>query len=129
MLKIFHLYVVKSHKKVLLIHKYVTLYFYVDMCFFKNYVIIKFLKSHLWVFSSIKNTTKHWLQWLIHVFENSNFTKFISNYCTCFHNILRTSSSKHMKEMCNINIIFDTKTSKTNHWMQCLIFVNVPIIP
>jgi hypothetical protein len=30
----------------------------------------------------------------------------------CFHNILKTLSSKHIKEMYNINISFDTKHEK-----------------
>jgi hypothetical protein len=71
-------------------------------------------------FKQKKNIVKHWLEWLINAFENSNFIRFISNYYTCSHNILRTLSSKCIKEMCNINIIFDTKTWKTKHWLQFL---------
>jgi hypothetical protein len=65
-------------------------------------------------FFSSKSTIKHRLKWLINDFENSKFIKFISNYCTCFHNVLKTLSSKHIKEMCNTNIIFDKKHEKQN---------------
>jgi hypothetical protein len=48
----------------------------------------------------------------------------------CFHNILGTLSSKHIKEMYNINIIFDTKHEKIVMVTLPMapIFVNVPLI-
>jgi hypothetical protein len=84
------------------------------MCFksFQDYVIFKSFKSHLWIFSRSKSIVKQWLQWLINVFENSNFIRFILNYYTCFHNILKTVSSKRIKEMWNINIFLTQKHEK-----------------
>jgi hypothetical protein len=80
--------------------------------------IFKSFKNHLNFFKHEK-IVKQWLQWLINVFENSNFIRFISNYCTCFHNILRTLSSKHIKEMCNINIFLTWKHEKQNIGYSC----------
>ncbi len=95
--------------------KYVTLYSYVNLCFKSLSKIMLFsnpLKVIYEFFSRSKNIVKHWLQWLINVFENSNFIIFIANYYTCFHNILETLSSKCTKEMCNINIFLTQKHEK-----------------
>jgi hypothetical protein len=80
-------------------------------------------------FLNNKSNAKHWLQLLINAFENSNFIIFISNYCTCFHNVLRTLSSKHICKMCNINIIFDTKTWKSKHLLQFLSLLSLWMCP
>ncbi len=94
----------------------------------QNCVIFKSFKRHLWVFSSSKRC-KALVTMNNQCFWDWNFIKCISNYCTCFHNIIRTLSSKHIKEMCNININFNTRLWKnkalaTIHMAP--IFVNVP---
>jgi len=49
------------------------------------------------------------------VFEISIVIKFISNYFTCLHNILKTLSFKHILKIQNISTIFYIKTWKTKH--------------
>jgi hypothetical protein len=100
------------------------------MCFRKlsKIVIFKSFESHLWVFSSSKSIVKHWLQWSINVFGNSNFIRFISNYRTCFHNILRTLLLKHIFKSA-ILILFLTQKHENKTLItipMAIIFVNVP---
>jgi hypothetical protein len=84
-------------------------YFNVNMCL-KSLSKIMSFSSTLRIIYEFSQVVKTLVTMMINDFENSNFSRFISNYCTCFHNILKTLSSKHIKEMCNINMIFDTKT-------------------
>ncbi len=64
-------------------------------------------------------------------FENSTFIRFISNYYTCFHDILKTISSKCIKEMCDINICLTQKDKKQSigYIPMAPIFANVHVYP
>jgi len=57
-------------------------------------------------------------------FEYFILIGFITNYFTCFHNIFKMKSIKHIKKF-TILLQFHTKTWKTKHWLLllCLIYL------
>lgn len=42
---------------------------------------------------------KHWLQYLMNVFEYFIFSKFIPNHFACFHDILKAFSCTQIKNL------------------------------
>jgi len=86
------------------------------MCFKSLYKIMLFSNPLrvIYEFFQVVSTIKHWLQWLINAFEYSNFIILFSNYCTYFHNILRTLSSKYILKVCNIKYFLTWKHEKQN---------------